>query len=238
YTVMPLSGWLIAALMGLPPELAVGLILVACCPGGTASNMIAYIGRASVALSVVSTAVSTLLGIVMTPVLCKVLAGHIVDMDAWGMFCDVIKIVLVPVAAGVFINYKFPAFVKRLGQTGPVVSTLAIVFISGGIIAPQDKAQMLEQVWLLLSASFLLHAMGFGFGYALSHVFGYEKSLSKAVACETGMQNGGLAAVLARNTFPALMPLVALPAAFCSIMQTVIGGVLATVWRFADKEVK
>lgn len=236
YTIMPLSGWLIATMLGLPPELAVGLILVACCPGGTASNMIAYIGRASVALSIVSTAVSTLLGIVMTPMLCKLLAGHIVEIDAWAMFFDVIKIVLIPVTIGVLINYKFPRFVERLGQTGPVVSTIAIVFISGGIIAPQDKVRMLEHVWLLLLASSLLHTFGFGFGYTLGRLFGYEKPLAKAISCETGMQNGGLAAVLARNTFPALMPLVALPSAFCSIMQTVIGGVLATIWRFTDKE--
>ena len=136
YTVMPLSGWLIAHLLGLPTEFAVGLILVACCPGGTASNMIAYIGRANVALSVISTAVSTLLGIVMTPVLCKLLAGQFVPVDAWGMFMNVVQVVLIPVALGVFINYRFPRFVAGLGQTGPVVSTIAIVFISGGIIAP------------------------------------------------------------------------------------------------------
>ena len=98
YTVMPLSGWLIAYLLGLPTEFAVGLILVACCPGGTASNMIAYIGRANVALSVISTAVSTLLGIVMTPVLCKLLAGQFVPVDAWGMFMNVVQVVLIPVA--------------------------------------------------------------------------------------------------------------------------------------------
>lgn len=236
YTVMPLSGWLIAKILGLPPELAVGLILVACCPGGTASNMIAYIGRANVALSVISTAVSTVLGIFMTPLLCKFLAGQIVEVDAWGMFFDVIKIVLIPVALGVFINYKFPSFVKKLGQTGPVLSTIAIIFISGGIIAPQDKAQIPEYAASLLLASFMLHSFGFGLGYGMGRLFKYDHSLAKAISCETGMQNGGLAAVLAKNTFPAYMPLVALPSAFCSIMQTAVGGVLATIWRFTSKE--
>lgn len=236
YTVMPLSGWLIARLLGLPAELAVGLILVACCPGGTASNMIAYIGRANVALSVISTAVSTILGIFMTPVLCKLLAGQIVEVDAWGMFFDVIRIVLIPVAIGVFVNYRFPSFVRKLGQTGPLLSTVAIIFISGGIIAPQDKVRMLDCALSMLLASFLLHGFGFGLGYGMGRLFGYDSPMAKAISCETGMQNGGLAAVLAKNTFPAYMPMVALPAAFCSIMQTAVGGILATIWRFTSKE--
>ena len=237
YTVMPLSGWLIATLMGLPTEFAVGLILVACCPGGTASNMIAYIGRANVALSVISTAVSTLLGIVMTPVLCKLLAGQLVPVDAWGMFMNVIQVVLLPVALGVFINYKFPRFVHGLGQTGPVVSTIAIVFISGGIIAPAvigGRETILAYAGELIVAASLLHSLGFGLGYTLGRVFGYDKAIAKAIACETGMQNGGLAAVLAKNNFPLLMPLIAVPSVFCSVMQTVIGGILATFWRFTS----
>ena len=239
YTIMPLSGWLIAYLLGLPTEFAVGLILVACCPGGTASNMIAYIGRANVALSVISTAVSTLLGIVMTPVLCKLLAGQFVPVDAWGMFISVVQVVLIPVALGVFINYKYPRFVARLGQTGPVVSTIAIVFISGGIIAPavtDGKQTMLEYAGLLILASGLLHSLGFALGYTLGRICGYDRGIAKAIACETGMQNGGLAAVLAKNSFPQLMPLVAVPSVFCSVMQTVIGGLLATIWRFTSND--
>ena len=238
YSVMPLSGWLIAMVMGLPSEFAVGLILVACCPGGTASNMIAYIGRANVALSVISTGVSTILGIFMTPLLCKLLAGQYVDVDAWRMFLNVVEVVLVPVVLGVFIRYKFPKFVEKLGQTGPVISTWAIVFISGSIIAPaviEGKDTLLQYAGQLTIAASLLHLLGFSLGYAFGRVFKYDKPISKAIACETGMQNGGLAAVLARNSFPTLMPLVAVPSVFCSIMQTVIGGILATIWRFTSK---
>lgn len=239
YTVMPLSGWLIAYMMGLPTEFAVGLILVACCPGGTASNMIAYIGRANVALSVISTAISTILGIVMTPLLCKLLAGQYVPVDAWGMFLNVIEVVLLPVAVGVFINYKFPKAVKSLGQTGPVVSTLAIILISGGIIAPAiiaSRATILEYAGQLILAASLLHGLGFGLGYSFARICHYNHPVAKAIACETGMQNGGLAAVLAKNNFPQLMPLIAVPSVFCSVMQTVIGGVLATIWRFTSKD--
>ena len=237
YTIMPLSGWMIATLLHLPTEFAVGLILVSCCPGGTASNMIAYIGRANVALSVISTAVSTVLGIFMTPVLCKILAGQIVPVDVWGMFLNVVEVVLIPVGIGVLINYKFPDFVKGLGNTGPVVSTVAIVLVSGAIMAPavvDGKTIMLEYAGQLILASALLHCLGFGLGYLFARIFGYGAPIAKAVSCETGMQNGGLAAVLAKNNFPALMPLVGVPSVFCSIMQTLVGGLLATFWRFTS----
>ena len=238
YTIMPLSGWLVATLLGLPMEFAVGLILVACCPAGTASNVITYVARGSVALSVISSAVSTLLGIAMTPLLCKLLAGQLVPVDAWGMFLDVVRIVLLPVLLGVFINYKFPAFVKKLGKTGPVVSTWAIIFISGGIIAPAvvgGREMLIEYAGLLALAAALVHSLGFGLGYGLGRLFGYNHYMSKAISCETGMQNGGLAAVLAKNSFPLYMPLVAVPAVFCSVIQTVIGGIMATIWRFTSK---
>ena len=238
YSIMPLSGWAIASILHLPTEFAVGLILVSCCPGGTASNMIAYIGRANVALSVISTAVSTILGIFMTPVLCKILAGQMVPVDVWGMFLNVVEVVLVPVGIGVFINYKFPEVVKRLGNTGPVLSTVAIVFVSGAIMAPAvvgGKSIMLEFAGQLILASALLHCLGFGLGYLFARIFGYDVPIAKAVSCETGMQNGGLAAVLAKNNFPALMPLVGVPSVFCSVMQTLVGGLLATVWRFTSR---
>ncbi len=237
YTIMPLSGWLIALCMGLPEEFAVGLIIVACCPGGTASNMIAYIGRANLALSVTSTAVSTILGIFLTPLLTKLFAGQMVPVDAWGMFLNVVEVVLLPVLLGALINWRFPKFVESLGQTGPVVSTIAIVFISGAIIAPavvDGKDLLLEYAWKLIIAATILHSLGFGLGYYLAKLFGYSVPISKAVACETGMQNGGLAAVLARNNFPAYMPMISVPSVFCSIMQTVVGGILASVWRITS----
>lgn len=240
YTVMPLSGWAIALALGLPKELAVGFIIVACCPGGTASNLIAYIGRANLSLSVVSTAVSTVLGIVMTPFLTKVLAGGYVPVDVWGMLKSVIEIVLLPVAIGVFINWKFPEFVKRLGQTGPIISTIAVTMVSGAVIAPAvmlegGREQILAFATKMFLAATLLHGLGFGLGFALGKIFGYDRDICKSIACETGMQNGGLAATLAKNNFPSYMPIVGVPSIFCSIMQSAIGGVLASIWRMTSK---
>lgn len=243
YTVMPLSGWAIAMAMGLPKELAVGFILVACCPGGTSSNLIAYIGRANLSLSVVSTAVSTILGIVMTPFLTKILAGGYVPVDVWGMLRSVVEIVLLPVAAGVFINWKYPSFVKKLGQIGPVISTIAVSMVSGAVIAPAvmldgGREQIIDFAGKMFIAATLLHALGFGLGFALGRIFGYERDLCKSISCETGMQNGGLAAALAKSNFPAYMPIVGIPSIFCSIMQSAIGGILASIWRLTTPEKK
>lgn len=244
YTIMPLSGYVIASCLGLSGELAVGLILVASCPGGTASNMIAYIAKANLALAVVTTMVSTVLGIVMTPLWCKLLAGQYVPVDALGMVMDMLLMVMIPVAIGVFVNYKFPKAIRKLGQAGPVVSTWAIILISGGIIAPVDKAALVHHFEILVLAALLLHVLGFGIGYLVPKLLKYDEKISKAISIETGMQNGGLAGILAKSHFPRMeqvngqwmnVSLAPVPAVFCSIIQTIVGGIIGTIWRFTDK---
>jgi len=238
FVILPLSAWLITRLMNLSVEFSVGIILIACCPAGMASNMLAYIARANVALSVISTAVSTLLAIVMTPLLTKLYAGQLVYVNGWELFFQVIQLVLMPVILGVFLRYKFQKFVQKVGQLAPILSTWAIILISGGIIAPammQGKENFLNYAGQLTIAAILLHSLGYGLGYVFGRMFRYNHFISKAISCETGMQNGGLAAVLARNSFPQLMPLVAVPVVFCSIIQTTIGGVLASIWRISVK---
>src|SRR5690606_21731012 len=135
YTVMPLSAFAIAKFLQLDPALAVGLIVVGCCPGGTASNVITFLARGHLALSIIMTTVSTMLAIVATPLMTQALAGTYVPVDGWGLFYTTVKVVLVPVALGVFINYKFPNVGKKLALAGPVTSVWAIVFIAGSIVA-------------------------------------------------------------------------------------------------------
>src|SRR5690606_27243752 len=230
YSVMPVAAWTIGHVLDLEPELAVGLILLGCCPGGTASNVIAYIAKANVALSVILTTFSTLGGIIVKPFVFEALAGHYIPVDPWGIFITMVKIILVPVAIGVFCNYRFPQSVGKISIYGPYVSVISIIFIAGGIVA-QSAHAIAEYVGELFLAASLLHILGFLLGYSITKLFKYDERTCRTISIETGMQNGGLAAVLAKTNFPA-QPLVAVPAIFSSVIQTIAGGILAAYWRW------
>ncbi len=230
YTVMPLTAWALATILRLEPSLAVGLILVGCCPGGTASNVIAFLARANLALSIIMTSVSTMLAIIATPLLTKLFAGTLVPVDAWGMFLTTIQVILLPVTLGVFVNYRFPKTAKKVSVAGPLVSVLAIVFITGGIVAPSAGIIATYARNLFIGAA-LLHMIGFALGYVFARLLRYKEKEAITVSIEAGMQNGGLAAVLARENFP-LLPMVAIPAVFSAFLQTVIGGILVAYWRW------
>lgn len=233
YTVLPLTAFAIGKLLQLDPALAVGLILVGCCPGGTASNVITYLSRGHLALSIIMTTVSTLLAIIATPLLTQTFAGTYLPVDGWGLFLTTVQTVLIPVALGVFINYKFPNIGKQLSLAGPVTSVWAIVFISGSIVA-QSADTVAANVYILIVAAGFLHIIGFILGYIVARLFKYNKAIARTTSIETGMQNGGLAAVLAKQNFP-MQPLVAVPAVFSSVMQTLIGGLMAAYWRWKTR---
>ena len=228
YTVMPLSGWFVAKLCALPSELAIGLILVASCPGGTASNLITYLARANVALSVVMTMASTLLAFVMTPLWCRVLAGQFVPVDAIGLSLSTLQIVVVPVLIGVLCNWRFPRKVSALVRFSPAVSVVAIIFIAGSIVA-QSAASVLAHAGQVALAVLLVHLLGFGLGYFFARRLGFSAIAARTISIEVGMQNGGMAAVLAKKHFAA-QPLAAVPAVFSSVIQTLVGSLLAAYW--------
>lgn len=229
YTIMPLSGWAVARALNLEPGFAVGLILVSCCPGGTASNVITYLARANVALSVVLTMASTLLAFIMTPLWCKALAGRYVPVDAWGLCLSTLQVVVAPVLIGVLCNWRFPRAVGRIAAFGPFASVVAIIFITGGIVAVSAPAVM-ANFGVLALAALLLHVLGFGFGYGISRVLRYPVDVARTVSIEVGMQNGGMAAVLARKNFP-MEPLAAVPAVFSAVIQNLLGSLVAAYWR-------
>jgi bile acid:Na+ symporter, BASS family len=229
YTVMPLTGWLVARVLDLPAGFAVGLILVACCPGGTASNVVAYIAGANVALSVVMTFCSTLAAVVMTPWLTHWLAGTYMEVDAVGMLLTTLQVVVAPVALGVLLHHKVPALSKPFGMWGPLVSVLLICMICASIVGNSREA-ILDHIGRLALAVGLLHGSGFLLGWVLARVAGLPMRDAQAVSVETGMQNSGLAAVLARTHFAA-NPLTAVPAALSSVTHSLIGSLLAGVWR-------
>ena len=229
YTIMPLAGWATAKLLRLEPGLAVGIILVASCPGGMASNMISYLARANVALSVVLTLFSTLLAFFFTPMWTSTLAGQYVPVDAWGLCKSALQLTIAPVLLGVLIRWKMPRTADRIGLAGPTIAALAFVCVTGGIVAASADA-IAKHFGVLALAAFVLHVIGFTAGYLLPKVLRYPESVARTVSIEVGMQNGGLAASLARTHFPS-MPLAAAAGVFSGVMQNIIGGVAAAIWK-------
>lgn len=230
YTIMPLLGWTVAKLLALPADFAVGLILVACCPGGTASNVVTYLARANVALSVVMTTCSTLAAVVLTPLLTALLAGQFVQVDTWGLFLSTLKVVILPVAGGVALNRLLPRAVASVLPIAPLVSVLVIALICGSIIA-QNAAAVREAGSQLFVAIALLHVTGFGVGYLFARLLGYPTQIARTISIETGMQNSGLGVVLAQKHF-ATEPLTAVPGAISALTHSVIGSILAAWWRW------
>ena len=229
FLIMPLAGWGIATAFGLPTPFAVGLILVACCPGGTASNVVAYIARADVALSVVMTTCSTLAAVGLTPLLTQALAGRFVAVDTLGLFVSTTQVVVLPVAAGVILNRFAPAVVRGVLPAAPLVSVLLIALVCGSIIG-QNAATVRESGLRLLAAIVLVHAAGFALGYGFARLLGFPIVTARTISIETGMQNSGLGVVLARRHFAA-EPLTAVPGAISALVHSVLGSLLATWWR-------
>ncbi|HYB98626.1 MAG TPA: bile acid:sodium symporter family protein [Candidatus Limnocylindrales bacterium] len=233
FLIMPLMGWASAHAFALPPPLAVGVILVGCCPGGTASNVVSYLARANVALSVLMTMCSTIAAVVMTPLLTKALAGTLVPVDAWGLFVSTLQVVLIPVLLGIGLNHAAPGLVRRVLPVAPLISVLTIVLICASI-AGQSRDALFASGLGLLAAVFMLHAGGFGLGYVFGRVASYGETINRTISIEVGMQNSGLGAVLARQHFPD--PATALPAAISATVHSLIGSILAAYWRTREPE--
>jgi BASS family bile acid:Na+ symporter len=232
YTVMPLSGYAIAYIYDLPTPFAVGLILVACCPGGTASNVLTFIAKADVALSVTLTSISTLLSVLLTPLLTLYLAGNRVDVNSVGLLLSTLKVIILPVAIGVFLNYFFPKLTKKLSIVSPLLAVLMIILIVASVIAA-NKAPITESGFKLLASVFSLHIAGFLFGYILSILLKENLISARTISIEVGMQNSGLGVLLARENFT--NPLTAVPCAISSLAHSLIASVLAAFWRRESK---
>jgi BASS family bile acid:Na+ symporter len=229
YSIMPLLGWSIARLFDLPAPLAVGLILVSCCPGGTASNVVTYLAGANVPLSVLMTMGSTFGAIGMTPLLTKWLAGAYVPVPAWEMFLSTLQIVLAPLVLGLTLHHLTPRVVKLVLPVAPLVSVVTIVLICASIIG--SSAEDLKQSGLqILLAVLSLHGGGFFLGYVFARLLRFSRRDCRTISIEVGMQNSGLGATLAKEHFPQ-MPSAALPCAISATCHSVIGSLLAGLWR-------
>ena len=232
FTVMPLLGWGLSQLFQLPSFFAVGLILVSCCPGGTASNVMAYLARANVALSVAMTTCSTLGAILLTPLLTTTLSGSYLEVDGWGLLYSTLKVVLAPIVLGVLMNRYLPKTTQKIVPYSPPVAVLLIVLIVASIIG-QGKEIILDAGLNLLLAIMTLHLLGFILGYFLSRFFVKDRAVNKTMALEVGMQNSGLGAVLARENF--IHPATAIPSALSSLVHSIYGSIFVSLFKHAKK---
>ncbi|MHA7144584.1 bile acid:sodium symporter family protein [Arthrobacter sp. TmT3-37] len=230
YVIMPLLGWGVSMALGLPPALAAGVILVGCCPGGTASNVVSYLARGDVALSVAMTSVSTILAPVLTPLLTLWLAGRYMPVDAAAIGLSILQIVLIPVVAGLVVRYFLPRLVERLLPALPWISVGAITVVVIAVVS--GSAGIIFSAGLLVFAAVILHnGLGYALGYGAARAFRLPTPARRTTAIEVGMQNSGLAAGLARTY---LTPEAALPGAIFSVWHNVSGAAMAAYWRRRD----
>lgn len=234
YTVMPLSGTLIAHISGLNNEFAAGLILVSCCPGGTASNVLTYIAKGNVALSVTMTVISTLMAVIATPYLTLLLAGSRVDVNAKALVISTFQVIIVPVVLGAFLSTFFGNRLKAVNSLSPAVSVIAIIMIVASIVG-SSKEIIIKHGLYLSFCVFCMHSIGFLLGYVISFfISDRDRITARTISIEVGMQNSGLGAILAKNSFAS--PLTAVPSAISSLFHSIIASCLAWYWNHSDSK--
>jgi len=234
FVVMPGLAFVLCKLFNLPPEIAVGVILVGCCPGGTASNVITYMAKGNVALSVACTSVSTLLAPVLTPAIFYLLASQWLKIDAASMFISILQVVLLPIVIGLILRTWLKRQVESYIQVMPLVSVIAIVAIVAAIIGG-SKAAILQSGLLILAVVVLHNGLGYLLGFTAARFFKLPYADSKAIAVEVGMQNSGLGVALAAVHFAA-SPITAVPSAIFSLWHNISGPALATYWASKHKQ--
>ena len=237
YTLMPILGFSLAKLFHLPMDYVIGIVLVACCPGGTASNVVCFIARTNIALSVSLTTVSTLIAVIVTPLLTTLLVeslsrdltGTAVQVNTLGLLISTFKVVILPVTAGVLLNHFFSAWVEKINPYTPFIAVMSIVFIVDFILAVK-KDSIISTGSSLVTAIVILHALGFILGYLLSKWLKFDENNSQTVSIEVGMQNSGLATELARSNFPDFS-LATVPGAISALTHCILGSIAAGLCR-------
>lgn len=228
FVVMPSLAYMLCKVFNLPPEIDIGVILVGCCPGGTASNVITYMAKGNTALSVACTSVSTLLAPLLTPIIFYLLASQWIEINALSMLTSILQVVLLPIVLGLVVRTLLKDTVQYYMPVMPLISVVAIVLIVAAIIAG-SKGQILESGLFILAVVILHNALGYLIGYWASRLFKLPYADSKAVAIEVGMQNSGLGVALAAVHFAA-SPMTAVPSAIFSLWHNISGPLLATYW--------
>lgn len=228
YVIMPAVAVALVVLFQLPAELAVGVILVGCAPGGTSSNVITYLLKGDVALSVTMTSVSTLLAPIFTPLLTLWLAGTLLPVEASAMAMSIVQMVLIPIVAGLLVRWLLQTWIDKVLPALPWVSVLGISYVVVAVVSGSAD-QIVEAGMLVLAVVILHNALGYLLGYFASRIFKYPERVARTTSVEVGMQNSGLAATLAAAHFS---PVAALPAAVFSVWHNISGGLLAVFYRY------
>lgn len=234
FTLMPLIAFLLTKIFNLPTELAVGVILVGTCPGGTSSNVMTYLANGDVALSVGMTGVSTLLAPLLTPLLTYVFAGQRVDVNVLSMFTSIIKVVILPIALGFIVNKLFGKVTAQLQKILPLVSVTAIVMIVAAVVAA-NASRILTSGLLIVAVVIAHNLCGYAAGFGLAKLLKMSRPKCTTVAIEVGMQNSGLATSLAATHFAA-MPLATIPGAVFSVWHNISGSVFANLMQKGNKK--
>ncbi len=228
YTIMPVVGITIALTFGFPAEVAAGVVLIGSCPGGVASNVMAFIAKADLALSITLTAVSTMLSPLATPYLMQLLAGQFVPIDTYGMMISILNMIILPIVLGLLFNHFLHGKIKWLDDIMPVVSMAGIAFIIA-VITAAGRDSLLSIGLLLILAAIIHNGLGYLFGYWGCRMFGMDEKSCRTIAFEVGMQNGGMASGLAQEM--GRLATVGLAPAIFGPWMNISGSTLANYWR-------
>ncbi|MGP4789756.1 bile acid:sodium symporter family protein [Psychrobacter sp. 1Y11] len=230
FTLMPLIAYLLTVIFQVDPLIAVGVILVGCCPGGTSSNVITFLAKGDVALSVAITSISTLLAPFLTPILLEVFAGQLIDIDLLSMMITITKIVIVPILLGIVVHKFLGTKIEAAITVLPLVSVLGISIIIAAVVAV-SKATILDSGAIVFVVVALHNLFGYSLGYLIARFLGFTEMQRRAIMVEVGMQNSGLGAALAATYFN---PVAALPSAIFSVWHNFSGALVANIFAKRD----
>ena len=235
FTIMPLLAFMLCKLFNLEPALMTGVILVGACPGGTSSNVITYLSKGDIALSVSMTSINTMLAPILTPLITYLLLSTTVNVDTYSMFISIINVVIIPITLGFVINKFFGNFTQKIIKVLPMVSVIGICMIVASVVS-HNATKILSTGLIVFTIVILHNVLGYVCGFGLGKILKYNIAKTKAISIEIGMQNSGLATSLASTSFASLA-MATVPGAIFSVWHNISGAILANIFnRWKDKK--
>ncbi len=235
FTIMPLIAFMLCKLFNLDAALMTGVILVGACPGGTSSNVITYLSKGDVALSVSMTSVNTILAPILTPLITYLLLSTTVNVDTYSMFISIINVVIIPIVLGFIINKFFGTFTQKAIKVLPMVSVTGICMIVASVVS-HNASKILSTGLIVFTVVILHNVLGYACGFGLGKILKFNVAKTKAVSIEIGMQNSGLATSLASTSFASLA-MATVPGAIFSVWHNISGAILANIFnRWTEKD--